>query len=44
MLNGQLVAMDKKYLDYVVLHELTHLKYSNHGEGFKNFMTQYMPN
>lgn len=44
MLNGQLVAMDKKYLDYVVLHELTHLKYSNHGENFKNFMTRYMPN
>lgn len=44
MLNGQLVAMDKKYLDYVILHELTHLKYSNHGEKFKNFMTKYMPN
>lgn len=44
MLNGQLVAMDKKYLDYVVLHELTHLKYANHGENFKNFMTKYMPN
>lgn len=44
MLNGQLVAMDKKYLDYVVLHELTHLKYSNHGQEFKNFMTQFMPN
>ena len=44
MLNGQLVAMDKKFLDYVVLHELTHLKYSNHGENFKNFLTKYMPN
>lgn len=44
MLNGQLLAMDKKFLDYVVLHELTHLKYANHGADFKNFMTAYMPN
>lgn len=44
MLNGRLVAMDKRFLDYVVLHELTHLKYSNHGENFKNFMTKFMPN
>lgn len=44
MLNGQLVAMDKKFLDYVILHELTHLKYANHGADFKNFMTEHMPN
>lgn len=44
MLNGQLVAMDKRFLDYVILHELTHLKYSNHGKNFKNFMAKYMPN
>ena len=44
MLNGQLLAMDKKFLDYVVLHEVTHLRYANHGADFKNFMTKYMPN
>lgn len=43
MLNGQLLAMDRKFLDYVVLHELTHLKYSNHGANFKEYMTKYMP-
>lgn len=43
MLNGQLVGMDKKFLDYVILHELTHLKYSNHGKDFKDFMSKYMP-
>lgn len=43
MLNGQLATLDSKFLDYVILHELTHLKYSNHGEGFKSFMTKYMP-
>ena len=44
MLNGQLLAMDKKFLDYVVLHEVTHLRYANHGADFKNFMTEHMPN
>lgn len=44
MINGMLVTMDEKFLDYVVLHELTHLKYANHGEGFKSFMSHYMPN
>lgn len=44
MLNGNLVFRDEKYLDYVVLHELTHLKYSNHGEKFYQYMTKYMPN
>lgn len=43
MLNGQLATLNPKYLDYVILHELTHLKYSNHGQDFKNFMSAYMP-
>jgi predicted metal-dependent hydrolase len=31
-------------LDYVVLHELCHLKYANHGEFFKRELDKYMPN
>lgn len=44
MLNAQLATRDIKFLDYVILHELTHLKYSNHGNNFKQFMTEHMPN
>lgn len=43
MLNAQLATKDPKYLNYVALHELAHLKYSNHGKRFKNFMTKYLP-
>lgn len=44
MLNGQLATMNPKYLDYVVLHELIHLKHDNHGPQFKEMLTKYMPN
>ena len=30
-------------LDYVVLHELCHIKYANHGVAFKNLLSVYMP-
>ena len=36
-----LVNLPEFCLDYVVLHELCHLKYANHGEGFKNMLTRY---
>ena len=43
-LNSILALLDKKYLDYVVLHEIIHLKVSNHGRDFYNLMDLYMPN
>lgn len=43
MLSGMLVVMDERFLDYIILHELTHLKFANHGPDFKNFMTEHMP-
>jgi predicted metal-dependent hydrolase len=30
-------------LEYVIVHELGHVKYPNHGKGFKNFLTAYLP-
>lgn len=30
-------------IEYVVLHELAHLKIPNHGDEFKAFLSQYMP-
>ena len=30
-------------IEYVVLHELAHFKYSNHSKSFYNFITIFMP-
>lgn len=38
-----LANMPKYCLDYVVLHEIAHLKYPDHGKEFKAFLTRYMP-
>ena len=38
-----LIKTDPACIDYVVLHELTHLIYGGHGRDFKAFLTRYMP-
>lgn len=43
-LNLLLARRSKEALEYVVLHELCHLKYRNHGDAFKALVTKYMPN
>ena len=43
-LNEYLLKADLRCIQYVVLHELTHLKYPNHGKGFYRYMENYMPN
>lgn len=30
-------------IDYIILHELTHLKYRGHGSDFTSFLDKYMP-
>ena len=39
-----LACLPEICLDYVVLHELCHLKYANHGVFFKSELDKYMPN
>lgn len=41
--NLQLVKLPKYCLEYVVLHELCHLKVPNHSADFKAELTKYMP-
>ena len=43
-LNLQLVKQPPVCLDYVIAHELTHLRYPGHGQDFKAFLTRAMPN
>ncbi|MDD3571229.1 MAG: SprT family zinc-dependent metalloprotease [Lachnospiraceae bacterium] len=42
-LNLQLMKADLECIDHVVLHELMHFKYSNHGKDFYALIHKYMP-
>ena len=42
-LNLQLAKKPTKCLEYVILHELSHLRVWNHGKDFVAIMDQYMP-
>ena len=42
-LNLQLGLMDDQFLEYVLVHEMTHLWVSGHGPAFKQRMTAYLP-
>ena len=41
--NSELLEMEKKYSDYVIVHELLHMKVPNHGRLFKSLMFSYLP-
>ena len=43
-LNLELIKYDLKYLDYVIVHELSHLIYANHSKDFWNVVSKYVPN
>ena len=42
-LNEYLMKANIRCIQYVVLHELTHLLYPNHSSDFYTFMTIHMP-
>ncbi len=42
-INSALYAADLALLDYVILHELAHLRHANHGKEFWDFVAKYMP-
>ncbi len=43
-LNTHLMKIPVELIDYVVLHELCHLKHLNHGKRFYSLMDHHMPN
>ena len=43
VMNSELVKKPTACIDYVMLHELCHFIYPNHGNEFKGIMTQLMP-
>lgn len=42
-INQKLICYPKEVIRYVILHELAHLKYMNHGKEFWNLVETYMP-
>ncbi|HLP71482.1 MAG TPA: SprT family zinc-dependent metalloprotease [Bacteroidales bacterium] len=42
-LNTELIKLPAVYLEYVILHELCHLKHHNHGEGFYMLLEELFP-
>ncbi len=43
-LNLELIKMDIKYLDYVIIHELSHFVYFDHSKDFWNTVSKYSHN
>lgn len=43
-LNLNLIKLDIKYLDYVIVHELSHLKEGNHSKNFWEIVERNTPN
>ena len=43
-INSELMKFDREVIQYVVLHEICHLKYMNHSSEFWNMVEKYMSN
>ena len=41
-INSELMKYDRQVIQYVVLHEICHLKYMNHSKEFWNMVEKYM--
>ena len=41
--NIDLIREPKKFRDYVIVHELLHLRIPNHGKLFKSMLNAYLP-
>ena len=43
ILNIELIKAPSHCIEYVIMHELCHLKHPNHSKAFWNFLTLVMP-
>ena len=43
-LNSRLIEFDIKKIDYVIIHELSHIKHFDHSKEFWNLVSKYCPN
>jgi predicted metal-dependent hydrolase len=42
-LSTELIKLADKYIEYVIVHELCHLRHHNHGEGFYRLLSELYP-
>jgi predicted metal-dependent hydrolase len=42
-LSSELIKLDEKFYEYIILHELCHLKHHNHGAGFYRLLEKLKP-
>lgn len=42
-LSSDLIGQEQAFQDYVIVHELLHLRYPNHGRMFKALLSAYVP-
>ncbi len=42
--NTELIKTKKELIDYVVVHEIAHLKHMNHSKAFHSLVDEYLPN
>jgi len=43
ILNTELIKAPSNCIDYVIMHEMCHIKYFNHGKAFYNLLVKVMP-
>jgi hypothetical protein len=42
-ISSELIKLDEKFTEYVIIHELCHLKYHNHGKDFYRLLGELVP-
>ena len=43
-INSELIKLESRYLEYVILHELCHLRHHNHSQEYYNLLSEVCPN
>jgi predicted metal-dependent hydrolase len=42
-ISSELIKLDEKFYEYIIIHELCHLKHPNHGSGFYKLLEELLP-
>lgn len=42
-LNSELIKLEKRFIDFIVVHELAHLAHMNHSKKFHSLVNEYIP-